>query len=277
VAPDEIVAVKANITSGEDYDFLWTLNGQALSYKYDSDFTEPGNLIFFPVLAPEGSTLSLSLVATNQKTGVKISLNKTFLVSEPDFKIISADESTSKPKTLGHYIDLDGKEWPDYSQTEFLALDDSTIKLALAPFASVPFPAKEDLPITWYWNDIQLETTDRSLSFKAFENMETSFSLKAEGIYTQDNNTKKALNEYWGVILGEFYEQPLSQIIDFTLADSIDESEAAQNGQGRILASFISSVPAYFAFLFRLVLTAFVLLAAIWILFALFPQVQKND
>ena len=288
VAPDEIIAVKANIVleTGEtwaDYDFLWELDDRALSYKYDSSYTnstfKPGNSIFFPVLAEKGSALDLSLIATNQKTGAKISLNKTFLVSEPTFKIISTDEATSKPKLLGKYIDLDGKEWPDYSQTEFLALNDATIKLALAPFASFPLPNSEDLSVKWYWNEAQLATTERSLSFNANQETEKSFSLKAEGLYTQDINTKKALRDYWGVTLGEFYEQQLSQTIDFTLADSIDDSDStvAQKGRGKILASFISSVPAYFAFLFRLVMTAFVMLAAIWILFALFPQAQKND
>lgn len=295
VAPDEIVAAEAGLSLEGDetlatFDFLWTLNGQSLSYKYTAndsngdpldnysaeDF-EPGKLIYFPVLATKGSTLNLSLVATSQVSGRKISLTKTFLVSEPTFKITSTDKSTSQPKLLGYYIDLDEKKWPDYSQTEFLAKKNSTIQLALAQFSAFPFPDTEDLSINWYWNDTQLSTTDRSLSFDTTDDMEDSFSLKAEGIYTQDRNTKKALNEYWGVTLDEFYEQLISQQIDFTLADSVDGLTSNQKGQGRILASFISSVPAYFAFLFRLVMTAFVLLAAIWILFALFPQTQKNE
>lgn len=288
VAPDEIIAVEADILpeSGEtlaNFDFLWTLNGQSLSYKYDPAYTqadfEPGNLIYFPVLAEKGSTLTLSLTATSQDSGRKISLTKTFLVSEPAFKIISTDESTSKPKTLGYYTDLDDEtmQYPDYSQTEFLALENSSVAIALAQFAAYPFPLEEDLPITWYWNDTPLDTTDRSLSFAITEEIEGSFSLKAEGTYTQDRNTKRALRDYWGVALDEYYERLISQTIDFTLAASIDGSTTGQKGQGKILASFISSVPAYFAFLFRLVLTAFVLLAAIWILFALFPQTQKNE
>jgi hypothetical protein len=286
VAPDEIIAVKADIVleAGEtwdDYDFLWELDDQALSYKYDSSYTnstfKPGNSIFFPVLAPKGSALDLSLIATNQKTGAKISLSKSFLVSEPTFEIISSDESTSKPKTLGYYTDLDGKQSPDYSQTEFLALKDSIIKLSVGQFASFPLPSEEDLSLKWYWDDTELSAIGRTLSFTATNTTADSFSLSAKGLYTQNINTKKALNEYWGVSIDEFYERQLSQTIDFTLADSIDGSDSAQKGRGKILASFISSVPAYFAFLFRLVMTAFVMLSAIWILFALFPQTEKND
>lgn len=285
VAPDEIIAVGADILPEKDetlatFDFLWTINGQNLSYKYAGEsFTKPGKLIYFPVLAPIGTTLNLSLVATSQISGRKISLNKTFLISEPTFKIISTDKATAKPKILGNYIDLDGKEWPDYSQTEFLALNNATIKLALAPFASFPLPNTEDLSVKWYWNETPLTTTEHSLSFNATQETETSFSLKAEGLYTQDINTKKALRDYWGVSLDEYYEQQLSQKIDFSVVDAVvfGEMAAAKNAKQKILASFISSVPAYFAFLFRIVMTAFVLLSAIWILFALFPQVQKND
>lgn len=302
VAPDEIIAVKANIIlkSGEtlkDYDFLWTLNGQSPSYKYDPDFTKydpnlasdklpkPNRLIYFPVLAPTGSTLNLSLVATNQKTGNKISLAKTFLVSEPTFKIISKDNNTAKPKLLGNYLDLEGKPWPDFSQTEFWAKKDSAIKLSVEQFASSPLPSEEDLdlspsPLKWYLNDAVLGETIRKPSFSGLAaDAGSSFSLSAKGLYTQDINTKKALRDYWGVSLDEYYEQQLSQKIDFTVvdADVFGEMAAAKNDKQKILASFISSVPAYFAFLFRIVMTAFVLLSAIWILFALFPQAQKND
>jgi hypothetical protein len=296
VAPDEIIAVKADIvletgeTWDDDYDFLWTLDDQALSYQYIAKDSEgnfidnssaegfkPDNLIFFPVLAEKGSTLDLSLIATNQTTGAKISLSKSFLVSEPTFEITSSDESTSKPKTLGYYTDLDGKQWPDYSQTEFVALKDSTIKLSVEQLASFPLPSEEDLSLKWYWDNTELSATGRTLSFTAASDIADSFSLSAKGLYKQDDDTKKALNEYWSVSIDEFYERQLSQTIEFTLADSIDGSDSTQKGRGKILASFISSVPAYFAFLFRLVMTAFVLLAAIWILFALFPQTEKND
>lgn len=289
VAPDEIVAVKANITPeiGEtlaDYDFLWTLNDQNLSYKYDPSFNnstfKPNNLIFFPVLDPKGSTLNLSLVATNQKTGAKISLTKSFLVSEPTFKIISTDETTAKPKLLGNYIDLDGKEWPDYSQTEFWASnkENSAIKLSAEQFATSPLPLEEDLYLKWYLNDAVLGETSRTPSFNSLPvDAGSSFSLSAKGLYTQDVNTKKALRDYWDVSLDEYYEQQLSQKIDFTVTEAFDEVASAKNTRQKILASFISSVPAYFTFLFRIVMTAFVLLSAIWILFSLFPQTQKND
>ena len=236
-------------------------------------------MIYFPVLATKGSALNLNLTATSQVSGRKISLAKTFLVSEPTFKITSTDHSTSKPKTLGSYIDLDNetKEYPDYSQTEFLALKDSSVELALAQFAAYPFPIAEDLSIKWYWNGTLLEDEGYSLPSFSTKDLDSSFSLKAEGIYPQDRHTKRALRDYWGVALDEYYERLLSQTIDFTLTDDLDGLTTAKKGQGKILASFISSVPAYFAFLFRLVMTAFVLLATIWILFALFPQTQKND
>jgi hypothetical protein len=291
IAPDEIIAVKANIIpeAGEDlkdYDLLWTLNNQNLSYKYDPAYTQsdfkPGNLIFFPVLDPEGTTLSLSLVATSKVSGKKISLNKTFLVSKPAFKISSVEvngEVTSKPKFLGNYIDLDGKEWPDYSQTKFSALKDATVKLSVEQFASIPFPSEEDLPLQWYWNDTRLSETGRAFSFQTTGDIAKSFSLSAKGIYTQDINTKKALNKYWDVPISGFYEKSLSGKVDFSVVDATAFSEvaAAKSDQQKILASFISSVPAYFAFLFRIVMTTFVLVSTFWILFALFPQTEKND
>jgi hypothetical protein len=297
VAPDEIIAVKANIiTEGDehlaDYNFLWTLNNQPLSYKYlegdpDSNYADksfqPGNLIFFPVLDPEGTTLSLSLVATNKVSGKKISLNKTFLVSEPAFKISSTDESTAVSKILGYYIGLDGVEWPDYSQTEFSALKGSSVKISLEQFASNPLPSADDLSLKWYWDETELSDTGRTLSFTA-DSAIPSFSLSAKGFYSQDitkpvteRYTKNALNKYWDVPITGFYEKSLSGKVNFSVVDILVITNTSKSGQQKILASFISSVPAYFAFLFRIVMTTFVLVSAIWILFALFPQTEKNE
>ncbi len=116
------------------------------------------------------------------------------------------------------------------------------------------------------------------LKAQAYNLNTDNFSISVKGFYTQDLNTKKALNKYWGVQINEFYEKYFTATVDFSVVDDLgSEFENAQRPGRKILASFISSVPAYFSFLFRIVMTTFVMISSAWILFSLFPNIKENE
>jgi hypothetical protein len=104
-----------------------------------------------------------------------------------------------------------------------------------------------------------------------------SYDIGVEALYAPDNITKKALNTYWGVSYGEFDEQDISSFINIDLGNSIDGQTSADSGKHKILASVISSTPAYLAFLFRIVLTAFILLISARFIFHFFPNIKKYE
>lgn len=113
---------------------------------------------------------------------------------------------------------------------------------------------------------------------QAFTLNNDNFYISVKGLYTQDLNTKKALNKYWGVQINEFYEKYITLTVYFKTVEELDsEAENAQGANRKILASLISSVPAYFMFLFRIVMTTFVMVSSAWILFSLSPNLKENE
>jgi len=283
VVKNEIVGVKIDGLAADAFDFLWTINGKPASYKecfFDGcQIEKQGSTMFFPVLESVGFDYDISLLATDQESGNKVSVSRTFRVSNPEIKIASADETTCQPLLLGHYVDLDGKLWPDYSKNSFIAVAEQTIKLRAT--ATPP-----SMAYNWYvdGNLINQNTAksygydfDRDgnliLSGKIFGE---SYQVIADGAYSQDVLTKKALNKFWDVPLKDFYEKQNSVTINIKVAGSLEDNLASAPGKNKILASVYSAVPAYLVFLIRIVLLAFLMIfTSRFILFYL-PRVQTD-
>ena len=103
------------------------------------------------------------------------------------------------------------------------------------------------------------------------ENRRESYNIGLEAVYAPDNPTKKALNTYRGVSYGDFYEQDVSNSINIDLVNDIKGNLSADSGKKKILASVMASTPEYLAFLFRIALTAFLLLAISRFVLSFFP------
>ena len=278
ITKNEIIGL--NVDSSSLTDFLWTIDGTPFTYKecfFDNcDINKQTNVAYFPALKEVGESYTVALTALNKDTGEKVSLSKMFKVTAPGVSISSADENVCKPVLLGNYIDLNGKAWPDYSETNFWGLADNPIKLKTNPSSTF---------ITWIV-DGQAITTDNATSL-GFTLDDTgsitlpakeygqSYTVSATALYAQGVLVKTALNKYWGASYDDFYEKNISNTINIDLQDST--STVASVKAKKILATIYSGTPAYLAFLLRIALTAFLILFSSQLTLSFFPRTKSLD
>jgi hypothetical protein len=282
IAKNEIITLSVDNSNGELTDFLWTVNNAPLQPPKSQEVYK--STAFLPVLEDNGYQYTVELTATNIH-GEKIDLLKTFEVADPEIQIASADEYVCKPNLIGHYIDLDGTYWPDYSKANFSAVSDTDIKMKANFYGFVPTQSQ----YSWYVDGYEITKSnapdygykieDDGTIILASKPIGSAYNLTAGYLFSQDKNTKKALSEYWGVTLDKFYEKKIASSILITFVGSISETEGASknNLPKKIIASIYSSTPAYIAFLLRIVLTAFAMLIFSKIILSFFPNIQKNE
>lgn len=280
VAKNEIAGLSVSDTGLTD--FLWTVNGNPIQPV--SQATTSGNIAFLPILEDNSYKYSVELTATSSN-GDKVDLVKTFQVADPEVEILSANDYVCKPNLLGHYVDIDGKYWPDYSKTNFSAVSGTLIKLQ-AKFNGIN-PSSDQ----YNWNvdgytinkanaaAFGYSIDDQSVLTLSEKQIGEIYNVGVGLIYTQDNNTKKALSKYWGVQMNNFYEKKVGAAIKISFVGSISDTQGAgkDNLPKKIIASIFSSTPDYIAFLLRIVLTAFAMLIFSKIILSFFPNLNKNE
>jgi hypothetical protein len=291
VTKNEIIGLNIDLPETIS-DGVWTLDGDpiqpiscsneasCLAKLSDCDCDpktgDTADTVYFPVLKENGETYSVEFSGMNYD-GNKITLTKNFEVVAPAAAIVSADETTCRPILLGSYVDLDGKQWPDYSETSFAAIAGSTI--ALKPNLNMPFIKDAH----WFIDGTEATSlgaaveSDGTLRFTANKPAGQSYSIAYTGLYSQDSNVKKLLNSSFDVQLDAFYEKVIGNSIDVAMYDSFDGSASAQQTIGhKILASIVTDVPAYISFLFKIVMTVALILFTSHILFSLFPKTNEE-
>jgi hypothetical protein len=270
VAQDSIIGVEVMTNSMKAdnnlKDFLWTVNGNPVT-PVNGATTQNQNVAFFPILDSNGTQYTVNLAATDITKGNKVNLTKVFEVADPTVTIASADTNTLRPVLLGYYVDLNGKQWPDYSSQNFQGLTGTNLKLQ-ATFTGFAPPAGT---YSWYVNNELAGSADDTtgssvdqngvLSFPA-GSMDNSYNINVSDMYSPSIAAQKALNYYWNVPITEFYSTPVGASAQISLVDNLPGQATAQTNvpPKKILASLYTSLPAYLAFLFRVVLTIFVIL-----------------
>lgn len=281
--------IEAEVSEGLK-DYLWMLDGQTISNPNEKDKADEGanNHIFFPITGDIKEQHILTLTATDQETGEKINLSRTFETAEPSVRILSADEEsweTCHPELLGYFIDLDGKRWDDWSENKFEAVEGYGIKLKAA------FSGFKPENYVWFVNNEPI-TNRETPSNDPYVDEDGNLILPAQArgyfydvsvvsTYSPDYLVNKALNEYWNMPITQLYEKTVKDSIIIEVKDSIYGSELAtastpKNKDGHVLANLISATPAYLAFLVRLVLTAFVMLFASGLILSFSPRPEKE-
>jgi hypothetical protein len=282
VAKDEIITLYIDNPNGELSDFLWTVNNKVLQSPGSQVPYE--NTAFFPVLEGNGFRYTIEAAATNKK-GDKVDLIKTFEVADPAVQIASADEFVCKPNLLGHYVDLDGKYWPDFSKTNFSALSDTPIKLKANFYGFIPTQDQ----YTWYVDGYEVNRSNaagygHSIDANGIitlidKSVGQVYNVKVGYLFSQDKNTKNALTKYWEVSMDKFYEKKISSSVQIDFVGSISDTQGANknNLSKKVIASIYSSTPAYIAFLLRIVLTAFAMIIFSKIILSFFPNLKENE
>lgn len=301
ITKNEIISLF--VEEGDLTDFIWTVNGEPLTPLPSATpclsgecEEEDGNIInthiaYFPILEDMGFRYTVNLKAMNLD-GEKVNLTRTFEVVEPEVRIMSADQTTCQPVLLGYYEDLDGIEWPDYSTTEFVALgtdnfDEGNIIKLQGLFSG--FVPKED-QYSWIVDGAEINSQTASLFGYGYDTENNIVMLPPKewkdfyditliSLYNQDDLTEKALYTYWKVPYSQFYEKTLSANVEIKFTDFIDPATgiiSKKNQSDKILASLLSSTPTYLAFLFRIVITSFLLLISSHIILSFFPEIKNS-
>lgn len=275
---NEIVGL--NVDSSSLTDFLWTIDGTPFAYKecfFDNcDINKQTNVAYFPALKEVGESYTVALTALNKETGEKVNLSKMFKVTAPGLSISSADENVCKPVLLGNYIDLDGKSWPDYSETNFWGLADSSIKLQTKPASSfVTWVVDGQTIVPGAANSIDFPIDETGAITLPAKGYGESYTVSASALYAQGILVKTALNKYWGASYDDFYEKNLSSTINIDLQDSTSTVASVQ--AKKILATIYSGTPAYLAFLLRIALVAFLILFSSQLTLSFFPRTNSLD
>lgn len=280
VAQDSIIGL--SVTDPNLSSFLWTVNGNPVTPVNGSNTQT--NVAYFPVLNDNGSQYTINLIATDLASGQKVNLTRVFQVVDPTVTIATADQNTVQPILLGYYVDLNGKQWPDYSSQNFQGLTGTNIKLQ-ANFSGYAPPAGA---YTWFVNNepagSSSDTTGASvdqngiLSLTTDTNTGDAYSVGVGYTYAPTILTQKALNYYWNVPVSQMYSVSVGSTAQITLVNALPSSTLSRASipPKKILASLYSSLPSYLAFLFRVVLTIFIILFTSGLVLSFSAQPEKD-
>jgi hypothetical protein len=267
VSKNEIIGLTISNPDNFD-DFLWEIDGKPFVYRScffeNCDMEKQSGKAFFPILKEKGESYEISLTATEIATGKKLNLSRIFKVEEPSILIGTANSSNCSPVFLGKYVDVDGNEHDDYSENNFKAFTKSTIQLN----TSTTGFAVEPEEIIWTVDSRMVNSSNASEYGFLYENgvlsipskeAKESYNISVSAIYTQDLITKKALYDFWDVPYNQFYEKKVSSSVSIVMEElEIPAGASIQNK--KIFASLYLSLPSYFNFLLRIVLTIALLL-----------------
>ena len=263
VFENEIIALEI---ADEFEHFNWTIDGKTPNFSYlEEEFTEPQNVVYFPVTQGTGAYFNVNVSATNIESGEKINLTKAFEVTEPEVKIDTQNCEGCSPKLLGYYVDIEEQKWPDYSQWDVDVALNSQATFSLENYS------ENISSLVWYLNGYQVGEGS-SVSISLDEDSPVSQTLTVVGAYTQSVEARQALNKHWNILPNKFYEKKLGDSIDIQTVYALEAPEDARGPFTQMLASVYFAIPSYTAFLLRLILTAFLMIAMAWLVFALIPQ-----
>jgi hypothetical protein len=269
-APNEILGFK--ISSNDLMDFFWSVDGKPFAYPVcplADCASEQNKTAFLPILKNAGETYSVTLQATDKKTGEKIKLSQTIQVVTPFALLTSADKTTCAPILLGYFKDLDDNLTPDYSLTSFATTPGATIKLK--PTLNVPLlgTATWTIDETTFTKDTAEKYSfeikdDGTLIFPTDKKVGDLISVKYSALYTQPNSLKKVLHKYWEVPLNNFYEKRINATIEIKVVAALANKETGVNLQTNLrqkfLATVISNLPYQLVFLIKIILAGLLLL-----------------
>lgn len=298
VVKNEVIGMQIDATDLTD--FKWTINGVPLNCtqatvspdcgvnnpdptKVPPDPKAPNNVNFFPVSGEVGDTYTVTVTANDLSTGKSdktVTLTRAFHVVEPVLSIASIDENTAWAKLLGQYKEVSGKacpggSCPEYSETVFEAFAGETLS-----FKGVFMPnflAQTSTSAERQWTvdgATALESgsvTGGAIAFAALKNPSEVYNVTLQALVVQSQGIRQALRDIWSISPLDSPEIRFSTSIQVELKEP-GFAQGTLQGSKKYLAAIASYVPASVMFLLRIILSVFLLLFTINILYALFPE-----
>lgn len=263
-------------------DFAWKVNGS--SYICDSNIFDcsGGSAIFLPIIGNEGDKISVTVSGKDMDVdnGKSIELTKSFQIVKPYVKIISITPDTFWPKLLGKYSDLNGNQYPDYSDSLFETYSGMKNISLKAEFHPIWLPKIGVISANWTLDGEQKTDIEnpQEIEFDADKNVGEYYDVEFKSFYSSSNEIRKALNKYWGVSQNESEGEVLATSVrgDVIDVDSPAGTTGMLNKSGKFLASIASNFPSQAIFLLRMALVIFVIIFLSGIAFNLSPEFLKN-
>jgi hypothetical protein len=266
--------------------FSWKVNNvqMACSSEISATACSTGddNALFFPILGNVGESVDVTLNAVSKKTGGTVALTRHFVIVDPQV-IINSDNTTSAwAKLLGYYKDLDGNKTPSYSAQVFETNPGQTVK-----FNAAIYSAWGQTPSFEWSIDGQIQdTTSKQLSFLVDKSIGESYNIGLILTNVNDaaqekqiNNLRKALYKNWGVSPEDSIESDYNTTnIQLNVVENSLQAAASANKTG-IFASLITNLPEQIMFLLKILLTSFVIMFSMGLIFSFVPEsvFEKTD
>lgn len=292
VLKNQIVGVKLE-AEGEYRDFLWTLNGVPLICSKDvseeCDDTKQGAVNFFPISGETGDLSTLSVTASRaggndfDEAGKSFTVSRRFQIVDPDFDIVSDDQSIAWRKYLGKYRNMDGTESEDYSKTSFEGIPGGIAKFsalfrpdALGTFVLNGIKAGDDQnEMIWSINGKPFKWNDTGLSLALDGAVGDIYTVTLAGAYNQPRELRKALYDIWRISPFSSETVRFSKEIQIQLVTA-GESPYAKGKSNAFFASLISAVPPIVLFSVRLILSMGLILLIVGVVFSVMPEGRRE-
>lgn len=284
VVKNEIIGLKINDSGLSN--FKWTINGSPLTcsranVSNDCD-AEPNAVNFFPVVGNVGDVYSVSVTANDVVTGNVVTLSRAFHIVEPLVLLKSLDEDTAWQRYLGYYKDITGQATEncpggsciEYSTTMFEGFSGTTFKFRsefIPGFLGGDASRRE-----WRVDgELIAENAPGVIEFPAIKSAPGVYTVNVVAEILQADDIRRALLDIWGVSPFESTEMNLATTAQVVLQEP-GIAQGPFQGERKYLAALISYIPASVLFTFRIVLSAFLLLFTVHLIFNLLQQRQIN-
>ena len=254
--------LRLEVEKDEMTDLAWKVNNS--SYTCDSNISSDcsnGNVIFLPITGNEGDSTSVTVSGKNLDNGKNIELTKSFQIVKPYVRIISDDSDVFWPKVLGAYTDLDGKQYPDYSDNLFETYNGTENVLLKAEFHPSWLLDTGLVSAQWFIDgeDVTDSGNPEKIKFNIDKGVGETYNIDFKSLYTSSNEIRKILKNYWGISQEESSGEMLTHSISSEVVEMDNPSGTSLlNKSGKFLASIVSNLPSQAVFLLRMSLVVFV-------------------
>ena len=287
VTKNEIIGIKVNNGDNDTSalsGFTWTVNDVSMSC--DSNLSSAcsdgaSDILFVPILGNVGESVKVTVNTVNADTGGTTEITRFFNIVDPYIQISSADNTNAWPKLLGYYIDLDtGEKTADHSSRLFETNSGKNVT-----FTANVVP-QQGSNFTWILDGItQDDNNSNQLSFSIGKmsgeiyNINLNVNTFDDSQVEQINNLRRVLRDRWGVA-AENSAPPdsISGNIQLNVTNTSYVASSSSNSTS-IFASLITNLPENLMFLLKVLLTSFVLMFSVSLLFAFIPEsiFEKNE
>lgn len=279
VVQNEIIGMKIDAAGLSN--FQWSINDSPLQCLSSNVSTSCGastqnEVNFFPVSGGVGSSYTVTVTANDIQSGKTVTLSRLFQVVDPTAAIVSADPAQIIPKFLGQYRDLQGEVngcpegyCSNYSKSVFQGYTGGLLKLKAL---LIPSFLSNSSQLEWEVNGkIVSPATPNEISIDATDAIPGEIgNVTLRGVTIQDDNTRRALADTWGISQLDSSERRFEQSIQIEMVAREAEGELA--GVQRYFAALGTYVPETFLYTLRMLLSGGLVLFVAAAAFIFIPE-----